>query len=264
MCTHNSIWLFDDRENITSSACLEGFDVSFDSAPPTEALPSNVALRHWDVRKDIPDDLVGVFDLIHVRFFSFVLLLDEVPLVIGKLFRMLSAYDPYLPTSSTSLPKIGRVIYGEMDHDKWYKRTNSISLQLEPGGFLQWGDPDIESIRVDKTSPEVQTESLTQMFKLLAVQDPRLKPTWVTDLPNLFSQAGFVEVEVDKRDCAPHWGFLLHECGLMIHELIYRKTKNLTMQQELGRLLPQAVEETRRGAYVMAVRWTVIGKKPEA
>lgn len=102
------------------------------------------------------------------------------------------------------------------------------------------------------------------MFKLLSVQDPRLKPTWVTELPNIFSATGFTNVVVDKIDCPPHLAFILHECGLMIHELIYRKTKNEKMQHELGRLLPQAVEETRNGAYVTAVRWTVVGKKPEA
>jgi hypothetical protein len=41
------------------------------------------------------------------------------------------------------------------------------------------------------------------MFTLLSVQDPRLKPTWVTDLPNLFSEAGFIGIEADKNDCPP-------------------------------------------------------------
>jgi hypothetical protein len=100
------------------------------------------------------------------------------------------------------------------------------------------------------------------MFKLLSVQDPRLKPTWVTDLPTLFATAGFVDIEVDKNDCLPHWAFMLHECGLIMHELIYRKMKNEKMRAELRHLLPLAVEETRTGAYITAVRWTVIGKKP--
>ncbi|KAJ4420818.1 hypothetical protein N0V82_004113 [Gnomoniopsis sp. IMI 355080] len=135
---------------------------------------------------------------------------------------------------------------------------------LKPGGYLQWGDPDIESIRFDKTKPEAKTENMSEMFKLLAVQDPRLRPTWVTKLPDMYKAAGFVEIETDKNDCAPHMAFLLHECGLMIHELIYRKTKNERMQHELGRLLPLAVDETRNGAYTTAVRWTVVGRKPKA
>ncbi|CAI6092820.1 unnamed protein product [Clonostachys chloroleuca] len=140
-----------------------------------------------------PVDPIGVFDIVHVRFFGFVLLVDDVPSVIERLYKM-----------------------------------------LKPGGYLQWGDPDIESIRIDRANTEAKTESLADMFKLLAVQDPRLKPTWA---------------------------YILHESRLMDHELIHRKTKNEKMQQELGRLLPLAVEETRTSASVTAVRWTMVGKK---
>ncbi|KAH8781023.1 UMTA methyltransferase family protein [Diaporthe sp. PMI_573] len=221
--TGTGIWLFDVRESVDPSARLEGFDISFDAAPPKETLPSNVSFRHWDVNSDLPQDLVGVFDVVHVRFFAFVLMNDQVQPVVERLFKM-----------------------------------------LKPGGYLQWGDPDFQSVRFDKTKPEVKAEAMAEMFKLLSVQDPRFKPTWVTKLPDIFAAAGFIETEVDKNDCQPHMAFILHECGLMIHELIYRKTKNEKMQKELGRLLPLAVEETRNGVYTTAVRWTVIGKKPEA
>ena len=100
------------------------------------------------------------------------------------------------------------------------------------------------------------------MHNLLSVQDPRLNPTWVARLPEIFAEVGFEDVEVDKHDCPPHWGFMLHECGLMVYELIYRKTKNEAMQRELGRLLPMAVEESRRGAWMTATRWVVVGRKP--
>lgn len=46
-------------------------------------------------------------------------------------------------------------------------------------------------------------------------------------------------------------------------ELIYRKTKNEEMKQTLGRLLAQAVDDSKTGAYATAMRWTVIGEKPE-
>jgi hypothetical protein len=167
---------------------------------------------------------------------------DQVQAVVERLFKMLSKSKS--PTMLTQL-----------------LLTNNES---EPGGYLQWGDPDFQSVRFDKTKPEVKAEAMAEMFKLLSVQDPRFKPTWVTKLPDIFAAAGFIETEVDKNDCQPHMAFILHECGLMIHELIYRKTKNEKMQKELGRLLPLAVEETRNGVYTTAVRWTVIGKKPEA
>lgn len=121
-------------------------------------------------------------------------------------------------------------------------------------------------MRIEQTRPNIQTESpaLAQIFQLQGAQDPLLSPSWLTDLPSVFSNAGFVDVEAEKIDCPPHLAFLFHECLLMVPELVFRKTKNEKMQEELGRLLPKAQEETRNGAYVTAIRWTVIGKKPEA
>lgn len=88
----------------------------------------------------------------------------------------------------------------------------------------------METLRFEKRGVDAQTDTLTELFKLLEVQDPRLEPTWAKSLPELFSTAGFVDVELDENDCPPHWAFAFHECGLMIHEIIYRKTKNTTMQ----------------------------------
>lgn len=85
---------------------------------------------------------------------------------------------------------------------------------------------------------------------------------WLTGLPATFSAAGFVQVEVDKKDAPPHMAFILHECGLMLYEIYRRKTKNEMMRKELNRIMPSAVEETKKGAYTTAVRWTVIAKKP--
>lgn len=86
------IWLFDVRDSLPTSARLEGFDISFDAAPPIETLPHNVTFRHWNVTEDLPEDLEGVFDIVHVRFFAFVLLNDQVEAVVGRLFKLLSKF----------------------------------------------------------------------------------------------------------------------------------------------------------------------------
>lgn len=83
-----SIWLFDVRDSLDPSARLEGFDISFDAAPPAETLPFNVSFRHWDVNQDLPEDLVGAFDIVHVRFFAFVLMNDQVQPVVERLFKI--------------------------------------------------------------------------------------------------------------------------------------------------------------------------------
>ncbi|KAK7740629.1 hypothetical protein SLS62_011070 [Diatrype stigma] len=212
---------FLDNCRIAKSAKLDGLDISLQAAPPLTLLPSNVTLREWDVRDDIPEDLIGVYDVIHVRFLSFVLLNDEIPGLVEKLFKL-----------------------------------------LKPGGYVQWGEPDIETVSVKKADPNATTEGLNSLFKLMSVQDPRFKPTWLRKLPQLLTESGFTDVETDTRDDSPHFEFMFHECGLLIYELIARKTKNEEMAKKVEELLPRAAEETRNGCYLTSVRWIVIGRKP--
>lgn len=42
------------------------------------------------MNRDLPEDLIGVFDVVHVRFFAFVLMNDQVEPVVKRLFQMLS------------------------------------------------------------------------------------------------------------------------------------------------------------------------------
>ncbi|KID64082.1 UMTA methyltransferase family protein, partial [Metarhizium hybridum] len=109
----------------------------------------------------------------------------------------------------------------------------------------------METLRIDKVAPEAKSEGLEQLFKLFETQDARLKPTWAVELHNLFSAVGFDHVDVHSVDCPPHWAYIFHEGGLMMHEIISRKNKSEKMQHELARLLPQAVEETRNGAWLI-------------
>ena len=91
------IWLLDANDRLPKSAQFIGLDISFDAAPPPEALPSNITFQKWDVREPVPDELVGAFDIVNVRFMLFVLLREEVPATVDKLSQMLSESDYYLP-----------------------------------------------------------------------------------------------------------------------------------------------------------------------
>ncbi|KAI1496605.1 UMTA methyltransferase family protein [Biscogniauxia marginata] len=218
--TGTGIWLLDVHDKLPKSAQLYGMDISFDATPPIETLPSNITLRHLNVKDPIPEDLVGVFDIIHIRFFVFVLLEEEVPSMVEKLSKL-----------------------------------------LKPGGYLQWVEPNNQTIRVETTKPENKTENILALMNRTKSQDPRLNPTWAPGLGKIFSDSGLVDVEVDAHDSPPHLAFLMHECGLIMHELIARKTQNEQVAEELKQLLPRVIHETREGAYITVVRFTVIGKK---
>jgi hypothetical protein len=178
-------------------------DISLEAAPASETLPSNVKLRKWDVRDDIPEDLVNFFAVVHVRFSSFVLMNDEVSEVGSKLVKMLSRFA------------LGLFTYYEPCLS--YNRDNQSPGSLEPGGYLQWGDSNVASIRVDKTRLDTRTENLEQLMKLMTIQYPRFNPTWVTELPKFFSSAGFESIDTDIFDAPPYWAFLSLERSLMIN-----------------------------------------------
>lgn len=86
----NRIWLTDLAKRLPSTTHLDGLDISFDAMPPLEWLPPNVTLRNWDIYKEPAEDLHGLYDVINIRNFSFVLKDEDIPEVLARLNRLLS------------------------------------------------------------------------------------------------------------------------------------------------------------------------------
>ncbi|OTA91940.1 hypothetical protein M434DRAFT_32210 [Hypoxylon sp. CO27-5] len=133
---------------------------------------------------------------------------------------------------------------------------------LKPGGYLQWGEADISSLRIEKTQPNNKIDALTRLAKISQSQDTRLAPTWVPKLPSLMESAGLSDIQVDTRDGPEYLRFAMHECNLGLHELIARTTRSEVFAKELEQIMPEVAEETRKGAMWVFPRWTVVGKKP--
>ncbi|KAL2054873.1 hypothetical protein ABVK25_004695 [Lepraria finkii] len=55
---------------LSSSAQLDGFDIDLTQAPPKQWLPSNVAMHKLDAFSPLPHDLVGKYDIVHLRLFT--------------------------------------------------------------------------------------------------------------------------------------------------------------------------------------------------
>ncbi|KAI1879814.1 hypothetical protein JX265_001435 [Neoarthrinium moseri] len=207
------IWLLDAYDRLPKSTQFVGLDISFDAAPPPETFPANITFQKWDVRDPVPDELIAAFDIINVHFMVFVVLKDEVPLVVDKFIQM-----------------------------------------RKPGGYLQWVEPDNQTVHGELTKPGNMKTNIEQLMSLLKSQDP--------DLPKIFSDRGIADVDADVHTAPPHWAYLMHECGLIMHELIARKTQNEQMAAELKRLIPLAVEETHKGAYLATTKYAITGGKP--
>lgn len=58
--------------------------------PPKELLPENISLHKWDIKTDIPKEFEGVYDIVHVRMLTFVLMDEDVENALRNLFKLLS------------------------------------------------------------------------------------------------------------------------------------------------------------------------------
>ncbi|RYP09983.1 hypothetical protein DL765_008252 [Monosporascus sp. GIB2] len=82
----NGAWLIDlDRElsNKGLSAQLDGYDINSVNFPASAFLPSSISLKKLDIlAKPLPEEMVGVYDIVHVRaFVSIIVNSDLTPLL---------------------------------------------------------------------------------------------------------------------------------------------------------------------------------------
>ena len=48
-----------------------------------------MTLHHWDVKSDVPKDIVGIYDIVHIRNFAFVLQSDDIQRFLDNLIKMI-------------------------------------------------------------------------------------------------------------------------------------------------------------------------------
>ncbi|PYH92140.1 S-adenosyl-L-methionine-dependent methyltransferase [Aspergillus ellipticus CBS 707.79] len=87
--TGTGIWLTDLARRLPDSVSLDGLDISFDAAPPPKWLPSNITLKSFDIKADVPDHLRGIYDIVHIRNFSFIIRDPEIEQVTRNLLQVL-------------------------------------------------------------------------------------------------------------------------------------------------------------------------------
>jgi len=88
VATGTAIWLIDVARSLPS-AQLDGFDIAVTQAPHQKWLPSNIAIRHWNIFEDVPDDLIGKYDIVHVRLLVLVIDNADPRAVMRNLFKLL-------------------------------------------------------------------------------------------------------------------------------------------------------------------------------
>lgn len=71
---------------------FDGFDVSADYFPAKEWLPANVSLEVVDAFADVPEHLIGKYDVVHIRAFVVIVKNNDPTKLLSNLIKMLSKY----------------------------------------------------------------------------------------------------------------------------------------------------------------------------
>lgn len=103
VATGTAIWLTELAHELPN-AQLDGFDIDLTQAPPKEWLPSNIRLRYLNIFDDIPDDLQGKFDIVHLRLLVLVVENSDPRPIIRNLVKMLKP-GGYLQWDELNFPK---------------------------------------------------------------------------------------------------------------------------------------------------------------
>lgn len=117
-----SIWLLDMASQCSPTVQLDGFDISDDQFPHKSALPNNVTLSIMDAFSQVPKELVGKYDVVHMRLWSCIVRNNETNRLIHHATQLLSEFDFWF------VLWIGLL---------------TLQLCVEPGGYLQWDEADI-------------------------------------------------------------------------------------------------------------------------
>ena len=89
IATGTGIWMLDLTPSLPANVSLDGMDISLVQAPPTAWLPPNVSLREWDLFSPVPADLVGKFDVVHIRLVLLVIQNNDAAPAIRNLAALL-------------------------------------------------------------------------------------------------------------------------------------------------------------------------------
>lgn len=184
-----------------------------------------MTLKNWDIKEPPPPELVGVYDLVHLRNFILVLTDDELPAVMANVVKLLRPG--------------GHVQWGEVDMSSWRVEKTK---------------PGCQTTALEKLFAVLQAQD-TRLKPTWAAN--------LAD--QLRAAGGLEAVESDIRNMPPHLELATQECNLLMPDQVMRKARRDKSPQAavLAELLQDVAAEVREGAFWAFTRYTVIGRKPQ-
>ncbi|KAL7941077.1 S-adenosyl-L-methionine-dependent methyltransferase [Trichoderma barbatum] len=87
--TGTGMWLLDVASQCPPTIQLDGFDISGDQFPHKSALPNNVTLSIMDAFGQVPEELHGKYDVVHMRLWSCIIRSNETDQLIHHVTQLL-------------------------------------------------------------------------------------------------------------------------------------------------------------------------------
>ncbi|KAL9618313.1 MAG: hypothetical protein Q9160_006963 [Pyrenula sp. 1 TL-2023] len=227
VATGTALWAIDvAKEHPTAQ--VHGFDIDLSQAPPKEWLPSNVSLRRWDIFEDPPEELLGTYDLVHVRLLLLVLTDVDPQPIIRRFFSLLKPG--------------GSLQWDDLDCVNMYiKRVGS--------GKGDHGDcltPTLDGI--------VEMNHSDQRFD------------WTIKLPELVAREGFVDPQLQRYDDPEELSRAFNDQHLMTMEEVavgLRKVSKYEDAMKVSRMVHEGYKESQKGAGICFPRVVCNARKPE-
>ncbi|MCJ1382479.1 hypothetical protein MMC17_005592 [Xylographa soralifera] len=94
--TGTGIWLLDLARILPYSARLNGYDITLAQCPVKEWLPPNVTFSTLDAFAEIPEHLIGQYDVVHVKLIILVVKDNDPTILLQNLMKMLSKFHSVL------------------------------------------------------------------------------------------------------------------------------------------------------------------------
>lgn len=224
VATGTGIWLLDLSLKQPSTIQFSGFDISAAQFPPPHSLPPNITFSTLDASQDIPEELVGKFDIVHVALLIAVISSDS--------------FDRWLANLMKLLKPGGWLQWVEGDFPGFTERVRDEPVDRERF-------PELARLTEMTVRSGVQTRGLTR---------------WVLEMEERFARAGLVDVEYRRVEPPKRLERALSGSALLAIE----ETARMRGWEEVVELTKRAGEELGRGAlYAGLFPVVAVGRKPE-
>ncbi|KAF2172645.1 hypothetical protein M409DRAFT_16607 [Zasmidium cellare ATCC 36951] len=136
VATGTGAWCLDFHEKHPDNT-IEGLDVNLNEVPPKKWLPGNVSFHYLDLLKEVPEEFVGRYDIVHMQYAVLFVRDREVEGLLGTLMRMLKPGGYLQWGEAHPLQYIFHAAEGK-EKAPAARRLHDLQSQIHPSAVENW------------------------------------------------------------------------------------------------------------------------------